>query len=46
MKKGKYIEHITEAEKKARSYGDQQILIAGDKDKKSSIKKKLAKKMK
>ena len=46
--KQKYIEHITEAEPKARLYGDQQYLEAGDKDKKkgSKIKKDIAKKMK
>jgi hypothetical protein len=32
MIKEQYIEHITEAEKNARDYGDQQILVAGDKD--------------
>ena len=32
-KEGEYIEHVTEAEPKARNYGDAQVLVAGEKDK-------------
>jgi len=31
--KGEYIEDITEAEPKARDYGDKQSLVAGEQDK-------------
>lgn len=34
MSHTKYIEDITECEKKSRDYGDQPILVAGEKDEK------------